>query len=338
MIDELESVWGVINSSLKQGEGQISAHGCPGDYSQKVFLAIERNGLRSVLIRLGKVYSSSWGFGCNGLIASVRQLKLSSTSEVNWYIQITCQNELFHSLFNSLITELSKELYISTEPTLALVDKILKGWKKFWDDPLVNILSKEDQIGLLGELYFMFYWLFPVFGVSTVNSWCGPLKLRHDFEFSRFSIEVKSTIQNRSLYQIHGISQLEAPENGKLFLFGLQMRIEVSASITLGSLVSRISDELAYSHPENEKFQELLHKWGYFSEFSEKYNEVHYEVLDQCLYIVDEGFPRVIQTMLPSATRQLIESMTYAVNLTSFMSHIIAKNQSEFCSFLESDG
>jgi len=330
-MDLIEKSWKELNSSTVKGENQVLAIGYPDDYTHSIFLSITSSGNRMLLIQLDEEHDISWRFFCFGLEAIVRDLRIVGAHQILPYIQITCLESESYQLFNYFIDDIVRALQAYQGPKLTLIDKILERWQSFWDNEANKDLSREKQIGLFGELNFLQYWLIPHLGAKAVMSWCGSRGLRHDFEMANVSIEVKSTSLARGhLYEIHGIQQLEKPQNGRLFLFGVRLRDEQTGGKSLKLLIDNIYEALSGFRDLTEYFSSQLIEYGYSLKGSAGYQSKSWEIIDEALFLVDADFPRITSALIPESTQLDIEDLTYKVNLNHYSHLIVATNPSEF--------
>src|SRR5207245_778158 len=98
------------------------------------------------------------------------------------------------------------------------VARVFARWRRFWGQLPQHLLSREQQLGLFAELWFLNVWLLPrVDAAEAVTRWRGPFGARHDFEWPTRSVEVKVTTSTRGpIHYIHGLDQLVPPDGGNL--------------------------------------------------------------------------------------------------------------------------
>ena len=88
-------------------------------------------------------------------------------------------------------------------PTVAMLNRILKNWRKHWRYSSSN-LTREERIGLFGELLVLKYSLENVPGFSW-GYWqgAGVISGLHDFQSQDYRIEVKTTTASQNNGEIH---------------------------------------------------------------------------------------------------------------------------------------
>lgn len=231
----------------------------------------------------------------------------------------------------SLGISIGAEAVDSLEPFLSLVDYLfdqlvfrteaegksnevyreIADWMDFWKivgkKPMREVVS-----GLVGELLTITA-LLDHRGLSF-DAWEGPGGGNHDFRAFGNSIEVK-VCGSRSGGLVHKISsqrQLEAPEDGRLFLHSLRLQLGKNLPHKVEDLISAARESSLFSSSEARSFfdraiQVILGGATVPDEIST------YELLDQHLFEVNESFPRLRGNAMP---RGVID-VTYSIDLTS---------------------
>ena len=130
-------------------------------------------------------------------------------------------------------------------------------------------LSKEEQIGLFGELVIL-QKLVGQFGSSATNWWMGPDAAKHDFITNEWEIEVKSSLRLDPVAHIHPIDQLEPePVDFYLLMIGLKQ-----GNKTLPEMVEDTRGKILENVDKN-KFNRSLKLVGYDDEHAHQYPGRH---------------------------------------------------------------
>ena len=139
----------------------------------------------------------------------------------------------------------------SPESPSSIVRRELARWRRFWSELPSPLLTREEQLGLFAELWFLHVWLYPRIGpAAAVQRWRGPFAARHDFEWPGRAVEVKGTTSQRGrVHTINGLDQLKPAEGGRLFLFSVRLRETASAHNSLPVLIE-LCREPINSDPE----------------------------------------------------------------------------------------
>jgi hypothetical protein len=202
----------------------------------------------------------------------------------------------------------------------------LARWRAFWT-VRVGDMSREDALGLFGELWFLRRWLGTVNAVA-VNHWQATYSARHDFQWASASVEVKTaTTQSAGppIHRIASLEQLSDPEQGQLYLFSLQVCEDALATNTLHSLVTALTVELEVDFQALSEFNNKLAARGY-SPADQQAPARKLRILSERLYRIDDAFPRFTRTsFLPAGLPAGIVGMEYLLDLTACEDWLVAK-------------
>src|SRR5262249_36332912 len=141
------------------------------------------------------------------------------------YLDVECGDSTGHEIFDLFASDLATELAKPNNPPAAAVRRVLARWRRFWAQLPLPLLSREEQLGLFAEVWFLDVWLLRRFGpTDALNRWHGPAGSRHDFWWSTKAVEVKATTSSRGrIFKINGLDQLVPPNNGDLYIFGMRL-------------------------------------------------------------------------------------------------------------------
>lgn len=166
-----------------------------------------------------------------------------------------------------------------------------------------GLLSSEEQIGLIGELTLLESVFVPHCGPNkAVNSWRGPLGGVQDFSVGSLRVEAKARGQKRSSeLHISSEHQLEVPVGGTLFLsVGIfePTNDEDSLGNTVTEVALRVRQLIAsLDAGALPKFDALLAAAGL--DLSDDYVAWKWREKQRSVFIVREGFPRIVPGNLP---------------------------------------
>jgi hypothetical protein len=235
----------------------------------------------------------------------ISRLVLILKDKTNW--------ELFYALCNDLITT-TKTIKIPEQASATIIHRLRK-WQEFLKKERLNILSEEKIKGLIGELIFLKNHLLPkIGGADAVKFWIGPEGAPQDFNINKCGVEVKCQLGGTKPYvKINSAEQLYS-QFPRLFLYVVTLgktTLDNPKAINLPNIVENIAKVLELvSSQALERFQDLLMEAGYY--FSEKYLDFNYLFLDEHVFTVIDGFPRIC----PSDLSTGIIKLTYYINLS----------------------
>lgn len=191
----------------------------------------------------------------------------------------------------------------------------LRYWQYFLKRNTEDTLSKEEQLGLIGELLILEkYVLSNHKALDAVNFWTGAEDDVQDFSIGKNRIEVKASASpSKNEVFISSLEQLynkECPIYLTVVYLG-QAAADAENAISLFSLAERIA---GYVKEQNvsayEAFIQKLSMRGLFLDGS--YNDSFYLPSSVKAYSIRDEFPRIT----PPDVRHGISKAKYSINLT----------------------
>jgi hypothetical protein len=296
--------------------------------------ALDSDGKRHLLIPLATSEEGTDDSQSRGLGVTVRKLEMPG-HEPGRYIDITCHDATGHEAFDLIGGEIAERLAAGRETAPEIVTRVIAKWRRFWGQLPKQLLSRERQIGLFAEVWFLAHWLIPRCEAGdAVSRWRGPFGARHDFEWLRRSVEVKATTSTRGrIHRINGLDQLAPPDQGDILFFSLHLREEAGATSTLPSVIAACCIQLG-GHPHAlSQFENALAQAGYVLAHEGEYDKLRFRIVDQGLFAVREEFPRLTTAQLQADLPPGIEHVEYDINLSAF-GHLCLANQPDQADFL----
>lgn len=318
-----QSVWNQL--SKPSGEELIARNPFP-DKIICLFCALDKKGHRHILIPLKETDNEYNDTKSKGFIAITRALSIHG-STCKKYLDIECIDVNGYSIFNLVGSEIFDKINNTTQPVVEEVKRVIFKWRRFWGNFPQNLLSREEQIGLFAELWFLSVWLIPKIGPSGVLAWSGPCGSKNDFELTNLSIEVKATMNSRGrIHKISNLYQLENPENGPLYLFSMCLSEDSTSLNNLTSLIDNCFNQISDSPELLDFFESSLYKAGYSPVYRDVYSEMKIHLIEENLFIVKDDFPRIINSCFLPRISTGVEHIEYIINLNSFNHLIICNN------------
>lgn len=259
---------------------------------------------------------------------SVQTVEMNTGAGTVNYVEIACIDEGGHSALNIVIYELVDALNAGASiGRVRLVQNVLAKWRRFWSGVNQGTLSREQQLGLVGELWFMNRWLSPTIGASkAIHMWRGPMGARNDFEAPGLGIEVKTTSRIDAAHVIHGLEQLLEPVGGALLLFSLAVREEASGAVSLTELVEESRTLLANDYAGLSQFDTALYSAGYDDRHAAEYVKLLFRVRSEELYRVSSAFPRLVPSSILGGMPVGVSAVHYELRLESAVNFKVASS------------
>lgn len=209
-------------------------------------------------------------------------------------LAITLEQEPLRSIFEVLAQDLINVAQVATDApqAIAAIVRRLEAWQACLRQRRQG-LSRESQIGLIGELT-IYHMLAVCAGHDVaIEAWQGPLDGLHDFNRLGLALEIKSVAGIGSRIRISHLDQLETQGLSQLILMRLQFR-ESQDGTTLTNLAGEIGDLISREAPHHRPdFDERLLRAGYARLDPEDDADVQVILEETRAYDVRQGFPRL---------------------------------------------
>lgn len=315
MVKFSSELWNLLETSLPSGEHLTAKLPAP-HLSQRVFSALDSERERHILVQLEPDDLPYNDHQSRGIQVTTRELNVHG-QKPSRYIDLLCLDIAGYSGFDLIGSEIITEIAKGNRSPSEIVHQVLSKWRRFWGQIPQDLLSRNEVTGLVAELRFLAMRMIPEVGpAEAVRRWRGPFGSRHDFEWPGESVEVKATTSSRGrIFHINGIDQLEYPENGKLFFFGVRLREEGGAETTLPSIVEICRNLVLYDEDALDKFESALVQVGYSPLHNDEYEKIRFRIIEEILFEVTDEFPRIGVSNFTNGIPAGIERVEYEINL-----------------------
>jgi hypothetical protein len=255
----------------------------------------------------------------NGFKISNIVLQDPETMAPNSFLELCNIGNIDEALFGALLDELLRSIDNGVNDLVQEIKNLLEKWKNMLSLDSERILSMNALVGLFGELTLLDY-LVNEKKENFFDSWVGPLGNRHDFEFKRNSIEVKSTtLKDNNSIVIHGVHQLEPYPGKNVFILRVKLELDPHGT-SLPDLIAKIMNSPVISQ---EKLFEKLLKCGYKNEQAGSYRDICFQPIEFHLIPVDGSFPQITAKNLSAIDpKDRINQIEYSVNIAGLSSII----------------
>ena len=210
--------------------------------------------------------------------------------------------DLFRVLCSDLMNATRNHNQGDSTTAFAVVLNRLRRWQQMLDQAPTKLLTRQEQIGLFGELLFLRDFMGSAIGLSSAAmSWEGPEGDEQDFQFQGTAIEVKTRlVTSDSSVSISSIEQLD-PSRGPIILCCQSISLvsqEMREGLSLNKLVNEIAQELANGNGEaSDRFEANLLLYGF--ERRAEYDEVFWALSNREFYSVEDEFPSIRAVSIP---------------------------------------
>lgn len=202
-----------------------------------------------------------------------------------------------------------------------------------------GLMSDDKVIGLWGELWF-YRNLVKRYGNKVLNSWKGPEKAIHDFRFSDYEFEVKTTRKEERRHIISRLSQMEESPGRYLYLVSIQVIPSgPGAGESLPDMVKSVHDSLVLGGGNLNEFRKKLDREGYSDQDAGYYQDRFTLRSEPVIVLVNDKTPKItssiIQNSLGKALSARINDVHYEVNISGMG---YPESSEEYRTILESLG
>lgn len=323
--------WDLLEATLASSTG-LNARLAVPNQSAEVYIAIDTSNRRYILVRIpeGETALLS-GRITHGIAVQTVELSIDCQGTNAAFIEIACLDRAGYAALDTVTIELVNAITSGASISrVRLVQAVLSKWRRFWSGITNAGLAREEQVGLFGEIWFLRHWLLPIVGNSAVETWRGPIGARNDFETAGYAVEVKTSSRVDGGHVIHGLEQLLAPPDVRLFLFSLLVRDEGTGVESLPKLIDEVRQIIADDALVLTQFEGILAAAGYDDVHAPDYSKTKYRIRTQALYQVDPGFPRLIPSSLSDGVPLGISKVTYEVQLDAATHWLVTDTPVQF--------
>lgn len=324
-LEELESTWASLQPP--RTPDSISGRRAVGlPANRPVYLAVDSRARRHFLVQMPDGIPPVMQRETRSLEVETTRFQIGTNPEA-LYVDLVCTDSSQHHTFSAIAQDLIRSIRQTPGPLRDTILSALARWRAFWAVKAGG-MSREDALGLFGELWFLRRWLGTI-DAKVIQYWQATDSARHDFQWPSASVEVK-TVTSQSAgpptHRIAGLEQLDDPEQGLLYLFSLQVCDDALAANTLHSLVTSLVCELHSNFKALSEFNDKLAARGY-SPADQQTPARPFRILGERLYRVDATFPRLSRAQFqPQGLPAGIIGIEYVIDLAACDKWQVAKH------------
>jgi hypothetical protein len=212
-------------------------------------------------------------------------------------LNLVLVDKQFKDVFDALIADVLSAVINEAEIGVILKNysnRLIK-WQSLFERFKQPGLTPEEQRGLFGELSFLRKFLQTKSDFQNViTSWIGAERQIRDFQFGRWSVEVKTTHgNNHQKIQISSERQLDTTNLDNLFVNHLSLDVRQQSGENLNQIVDVITEILTKDFAALNQFRNKLIEAGFFDHHRSIYADTGYFIRQEIFYKVENAFPRI---------------------------------------------
>lgn len=231
-------------------------------------------------------------------------------------IRIQETSAAYCEIFTIFCADILEHWIPDAADSLKSLSNRLARWKKFFQRGGAFGLTREDYVGLYGELSFIEAGLNAgVASLPIVNAWQAPLGTNQDFLFGPVAVEIKTTTGNEiDKVRITNARQLDSTGLQNLYLTRYAFDFRQGSGRLLPQLVAALKSSLATISPDAlSVFNDRLLDAGFVEGSPNEFAAWGFTLRHFDVFNVGESFPRLLESSLPSG----VSEVSYILNLSA---------------------
>jgi hypothetical protein len=243
------------------------------------------------------------------------------------YLYIREANPDNGSIFTMFCADIIGTWLQHEDPQAAMAALLIRlaGWKRFFQRGSGSGLSREEYVGLYGELSLIEDGLKRgIQSLALLEAWKAPGGSNQDFHFGTTAVEVKTVTGNDvNRLRIANLRQLDDTGLNDLLLRRYAFDLREQAGVSLPSLLEGIvgSFELAAAG-SGELLLNRLREYGYVREMNHELDRMGFTKRLVDTYKVSARFPRIIESTVQIG----VIDVSYSIDLPGGPDQVVAEN------------
>lgn len=288
--------------------------------SEDILKKVDTNNEIKIFFGLSKEGKKRLAFQSSDVIDQIESTKIISVSyykdsENYYWLSFDLEDNKFANLFYTFCSDMVNSLsdLSDAKKELEYIKNRFYNWKKMFQNVTTKDLSEEKEQGIFGELYFLYKYMIPKYGVdSSVLSWSGPLKFNKDFSINDTWYEVKTSSVSSTNVKITSLSQLDSDNDGFLTIVKVEkMSPEFTGNMSsVYNLIQIIMSQINSIKIQDDFLNKLV-EYGLGPD--NNFGSRKFDVKNVKLYLVNDSFPRLTKNVI---THEEIDNVSYLLNLS----------------------
>ena len=150
-------VWTRLESSRPTGESLTARLPFP-ERTDRLFCAINAELQRHLLVQLQTDEQELHDTQSRGFSVDTKELSVHGRKSAR-YLVLACHDASGNDVLDLIGDEVSATLAMPGSSPADVVHKVIAKWRRFWGQLPRHLLSREQQLGLFAELWFLCMWL-----------------------------------------------------------------------------------------------------------------------------------------------------------------------------------
>ena len=287
--------------------------------NEDILKKVDTNNEIKIFFGLSKEGKKRLAFQSSNVIEQIESTKIINVNyyrdSENYWLSFDLEDNKFQNLFYTFCSDMVNSLsgLSDAKNELEYIKNRFYNWKKMFQNVTIKELSEEKEQGIFGELYFLYKYMIPKYGVDTsILSWSGPLKFNKDFSINDTWYEIKTSSVSSTNIKITSLSQLDSENEGFLSVVKVEkMSQEFNGNLSsVYNLIQLIMSQIATIKVQDDFLNKLV-EYGLGPD--NNFGSRQFDVKNVKLYLVNNKFPRLTKNEI---TYEEIDNVSYLLNLT----------------------
>ncbi|MBH0120385.1 PD-(D/E)XK motif protein [Rhodococcus sp. CX] len=188
----------------------------------------------------------------------------------------------------------------------------LQAWNALLDQH--RVVGAQRSLGLHGELAMLWALAMQYGWETALESWTGPVAEEHDFAFSAFDIEVKTTSSERRRHSINGLDQLIESMDRPLWFVSIRLTRGGAGGRTLSESIDAVQKAAMSELPKlGARVTKMLER---FRLEADAQTDERWTLRDAPLVLSAAAVPKLQLDVGSESLSDRIHSVRYEVDLT----------------------
>ena len=328
MMINYKEIWESINNESKIDDSlAFAAREIHTNSNSKLFLASNFSlNKRFLFVLLENVPDKSIFPKFQGMEISIINTTLGLYKQKN-FLCLKQSIDGLDNIFELVISDIANSIInMSLENNIIItLMNSLETWKLFFEKNKNKSLSIEKQKGLFGELvYLRDFVLKQVECPIAIESWKGPERAYHDFEFKKIAIEIKTTSgKEHKKFMISSEKQLDMLELEELYLGLFSLNVHYNeVGQTIVDIIEELDNLFLEFSAARYAFNLKLLKLGFLLDHKLDYT-TRFSISSIDFFQINDEFPRITKSNLPLG----IGDLKYSVMVSACEKFKLDNNQ-----------
>lgn len=287
--------------------------------NEDILKKVDTNNEIKIFFGLSKEGKKRLAFQSSNVIEQIESTKIINVNyyrdSENYWLSFDLEDNKFQNLFYTFCSDMVNSLsgLSDAKDELEYIKNRFYNWKKMFQNVTIKELSEEKEQGIFGELYFLYKYMIPKYGVDTsILSWAGPLKFNKDFSINDTWYEIKTSSVSSTNIKITSLSQLDSENEGFLSIVKVEkMSQEFNGNLSsVYNLIQLIMSQITTIKVQDDFLNKLV-EYGLGPD--NNFGSRQFDVKNVKLYLVNNKFPRLTKNEI---TYEEIDNVSYLLNLT----------------------